>query len=142
MPALLTRRSTLLALLTASLAFFALPGLASAGANIRLKPGVYDGIWHTDKVKITIEKVFPDGKFTGNVHFDPSSRWPNYRFDLEGCLERNGSVTIRRVGDNCNQVATTAPERGEGRNLVWRGSVSGDGLDRPYAFELKVPLDR
>ncbi len=136
------QRFSTLAVLTAAIAFFAVPGFASAEERAHLRPGVYPGTWHGDKVSIIVEKVSTDGTFSGNVHFDPSSRWPNYRFDLAGVLERNGSITIRRVNDNCDQVAHTSAPRRMGKDLAWCGQVTGAGLDGAYPFELRMPAGR
>jgi hypothetical protein len=139
MPARITPRPLCAGLLTAALALLVLPGLASAQD---IRPGVYEGVWHTDKVKITIEDVPPDGTFSGRVRFDPNSRWPDYRFDFTGLVGRRGSLTITRVGDGCTQIARTDPPRRVGRSMVWCGDVAGDGLERPLPFELRIPLER
>jgi hypothetical protein len=139
----LTHLSFALALPLATLAALALPRTASADERCpELRPGIYEGIWHTDPVRVIVEEVCPDGRFTGVVHFAKSSRWPDYSFNFNGQVSRRGVITLTRVGDNCTQVARTdvpCRERGE---VVWRGDVAGDGLDRPQAFELRVPTGR
>ena len=128
----------------ATLAALASPGAAQAADRRvpELRPGIYDGIWHTDQVKISVEEVCADGRFSGVVHFAKSSRWPDYCFNFNGQVERRGTLTLTRVGDNCTQVAhTDAPCRERGA-VVWRGDVAGDGLDRPLAFELRMPVGR
>jgi hypothetical protein len=138
MIARLTRLSVL-----AAVAVLAQPLTASADErNAPIRPGVYDGVWHTDKVKIIVEEVGKDGTFSGSVRFDKDSRWPDYRFDFNGQIGRRDELTITRVGDNCTQVAHASAPRQEGRSLVWKGDVAGDGLDRPYAFEMCVPERR
>ena len=132
-----------LALLLASLAALSLPMVATADDHCQeLRPGIYAGIWHTDPVKVIVEEVGPDGRFTGLVHFDKSSRWPDYCFRFNGQIEQRGVLSLTRVGDNCTQVARTDAPCREGRSIVWRGDVAGDGLDRPYSFELRIPTGR
>lgn len=140
MLARLTRLSFVAALLLAAVATLALPPAAQASGRRapELCPGIYDGIWHTDPVKIVIEEGGADGHLSGVVHFAKSSRWPDYIFNFNGQVDRRGSLTLTRVGDNCTQVAH-AEGRREGRSLVWRGDVAGDGLDRPLPFELRMP---
>jgi hypothetical protein len=143
MSARVTQLSSALALLIAAVAALTLPGVATAHDRDRpLRPGVYEGTWHTDPVKIIVEAVSPNGQFSGQVHFEPSSRWPDYRFNFTGRVGRDESLTVTRVGDSCKQLAHTRAPRREGRDLVWRGDVTGEGLDRPYAFALRIPLQR
>ncbi|HEV3259317.1 MAG TPA: hypothetical protein VG013_20795 [Gemmataceae bacterium] len=144
MLARLARLSLAPALLLAALAALAMPTTASAADNRvpELRPGICDGIWHTDQVKVVVEEVCPDGRFSGVVHFAKSSRWPDYCFNFNGQVGRRGALTLTRVGDNCTQVAhTDAPCRERGA-VVWHGDVAGDGLDRPLAFELRMPMGR
>jgi hypothetical protein len=140
----LTRLPFALALLLATLAALAMPRAATAADNRlpELRSGIYDGIWHTDKVKFIVEEVCPDGQFSGLVHFDKSSRWQDYCFRFNGQVGRRGVLTLTRVGDNCTQIARTDAPCREGRAEVWRGDVAGDGLDRPLPFELRMPLER
>jgi hypothetical protein len=127
------------ALLSAT-AWVTTPGIAAAdGHEGLIARGVYDGIWHTDKVKVIIEKVSRDGTISGIVHFDKTSRWPDAKFNFTGQIGGRDALTIQRDPDDCNQVAHAGPPEREGRYWVWRGEVSGDGLDRPYAFELRIP---
>jgi hypothetical protein len=107
-----------------------------------IRPGVYDGVWHTDKVQITVAEVCKDGTFTGSVLFDKDSRWPDYRFDFKGVIGRGDALSILRVGDNCTQVAFAPAPRQEGQSLVWTGEVVGEGLDQAYSFEMYVPEKR
>src|SRR5262249_17444517 len=90
-----------LALATAALAFLALPGAAPAGERDRppIRKGVFEGIWHTDPVTIIVERVNPDGTFSGEIHFDPQGRWGDVRAGFTGRLGEGGSVTISR--DDC-----------------------------------------
>jgi len=121
----------------------ALPVFADARDNgTALRPGVYSGKWHGDKVKIIVEEVCRNGTFSGIVHFDQASNWPDARFDFVGQIGEHGSITITRVKDGCPQVARTGAPCLEGRTLVWHGDVSEANLDRPYPFELSVPLNR
>jgi hypothetical protein len=139
----LVRLPFALALLFAAFATVAMPQTADADERCpELRPGVYDGIWHTDPVKFIVEEVCPDGRLTGMVHFDKSSRWPDYCFHFNGQVGRRGVLTLTRVGDNCTQVARTDAPCREGRVLVWHGDVAGDGLDRPLPFELRIPTKR
>jgi hypothetical protein len=137
MIARLTRLSVL------AVAVLALPLTASADErNTPIRPGVYDGVWHTDKVKIIVEEVCKDGTFSGSVRFDKDSRWPDYRFDFKGQIGQQDELTITRVGDNCTQVANASAPSREGRSLLWQGDVAGDGLDQPYSFEMRLPDHR
>jgi hypothetical protein len=89
-------------------------------------------------VKVIIEEVCRDGSFSGIVHLDQSSNWPDARFDFSGRIGRDGSLTMTRIKDGCGQVAT-AHLCPEGRALVWRGEVARGNLDHPYPFELRIP---
>jgi hypothetical protein len=143
MTARLTRLPLALALPVAALAALSLPRTAAAAdLSAELRPGIYEGVWHTDPVKVTVEEVCPDGRFSGVVHFDKSSRWPDYLFNFNGQIGRRGVLTLTRVGDNCTQVARTDAPCHERGQVVWRGEVAGDGLDRPLPFELRVPTGR
>jgi hypothetical protein len=139
----LTRLSFTLALPLATFIALTMPRVAAADDRCpELQPGIYDGIWHTDNVKVIVEEVCQDGRFTGVVHFDKSSRWPDYTFNFNGQIGSRGVLTLTRVGDNCTQVARTDAPRREGHALEWRGDVAGDGLDRPLPFELRIPTGR
>jgi Uma2 family endonuclease len=57
-----------------------------------IRPGVYHGVWHTDKVKIIIEEVDRDGTFSGQLKFDKESRFPDFhlpRGDTESAARRS-----------------------------------------------------
>jgi hypothetical protein len=124
-------------LLTAS---FALTGeAAAAGRNEIISRGVYDGTWHGGKVTFSVERVDRDGCFSGTVHFDPRSPWPDAKFDFTGQIGRGDSLTIRRVKDGWNQVARTGTPRIDARCWVWKGTVTGDGLGAPSPFEIHIP---
>ena len=119
---------------------FALPSATeAAGRNEIISRGVYDGTWHGGKVVYNVEKVDRDGCFSGTVHFDLSSPWPDAKFTFAGQIGRGGSLTIRRVNDGWNQVAQTGIPEISGKCWVWQGSVTGDGLATPLPFELHVP---
>ena len=140
MTARTSRSLAAVALFAALCLALTLPSVASAaGRNEILSRGVYDGKWHSDKVTFSVEKVDRDGCFSGTVHFDAHSRWPDYKFDFTGQIGRGGSLIIRRVKDNCNQVAKPGAPRIDGKCWVWTGDVSGDGLDHCLPFELHVP---
>src|SRR5579871_3545065 len=101
MPTQIKRRLVALALVIAPLAFLALPAVASANERERplIRKGVYEGVWHTDPVTIIVERVNPDGCFTGEIHFDPHGRWGDVRAGFTGRLGADGSLTISR--DDC-----------------------------------------
>ncbi len=105
-----------------------------------IRPGVYHGVWHTDKVKIIIEEVDRDGTFSGQLKFDKESRFPDFRCDFTGKIGKDESITITR--SDCAQTAETKHPKREGRTLIWKGEVSGEYLDQPYSFELCIPLGR
>jgi hypothetical protein len=138
MPARINRLLTALALLITTACV--LPNAAeAANRNEIISRGVYDGVWHGGKVTFSIEKVNRDGCFSGIVHFDLSSPWPDAKFDFTGQIGRGDSLTIRRVKDGWNQVAVTGSPRIESRCWVWKGNVTGDGLDTPLPFEIHIP---
>jgi hypothetical protein len=117
-----------------------LPGTtAAAGPDGLITRGVYDGVWHTDKVKVIIEHVSREGAVSGVVHFDRASRFPDFKFSFTGQIGRRDGLTIQRDRAEYDQVAHAGPPHREGGYWVWRGAVTGDGLDRPYAFELRIP---
>jgi hypothetical protein len=137
------RLPSLLALLAGAAVLLAQPGTASAHDDpCVVRPGVYDGKWHGDKVKFLVEKVSRDGCFSGIVHFDAASNWPDARFDFVGQVGPRESIIVRRIKDNCAQVGRSSGPCREGGTLVWRGTVSEGNLDRPYPFELRIPLGR
>jgi hypothetical protein len=144
MRAQIMRLFAVVAVAAVPLVFFTLPGLASANERdlAGLRTGIFHGIWHTDKVQIIIEKVHRDGTFTGQVHFERDSRFPDYRFEFSAKLSGNNSLTMTRLTENCNQVAQTTEPRREGRAMVWHGGVTGPGLGDPEDFELRIPLGR
>jgi hypothetical protein len=127
-------RSSLAALLLVGA--FALPG--QAADNQLLSTGVYDGIWHGDKVKIIVERVAADGCFSGVVHFDRNSAWPGFKFDFSGRVGGRDTLTIQRM-DGCNQVAQTYTPVVDRQGWVWQGRVTGEGVPEPMQFEMHVP---
>jgi hypothetical protein len=131
------RLITALALATAPLVLIAAAGLASAAQpDVRLvRPGVYNGLWHGDKVKFIILKVHGDGSFSGDIHFDPNGRYPNFRCGFTARLGNNNSLTMTR--DDCAQTAVTGRPDLYGNTTVWRGSVALD--NNRYAFEMRIP---
>ncbi len=132
-----------LALLAATAAFVAQPGVARADdLDIVIRPGVYEGLWHGDKVKIIIEEVSRDDTFSGVVHFDKTSRFPDALFLFTGESGRHKSITIKRDPNNDPQVAHAGEPRREKGSLIWEGEVTGEDLDKPYPFELRIPLPR
>ena len=140
------RLTTALMLTCVPLALLALPGFASAEQpeRTKLRKGVYDGIWHTDPVKVIIEKVENNGSFTGEIHFDPNGRWGDVRAGITGELDQNGAITISR--DDCpaptTQIAKAPRPELKGRALVWKGEVTlsyGDAPSEQYSFELRMP---
>ncbi|HJZ55062.1 MAG TPA: hypothetical protein VKE74_08885, partial [Gemmataceae bacterium] len=90
----LNRSLLVLAPLAAVVAVMAQPLTASAADRDQMiRPGVYDGVWHTDKVRIIIEEVGRDGTFTGQLRFDKDSRFPDFRCDFTGVISRRGAIT-------------------------------------------------
>jgi hypothetical protein len=133
------RLLTVLALLLAGTCVVALAGPAAAGdRDDVVYKGVFDGVWHGGQMKLSVEKMNARGEFSGTVHFDPKSPWPDATFLFSGRIGRDDSLTIRRVNDDWDQVARTGPPRREGDYLVWKGEVTGTGLDKPLPFELRV----
>jgi hypothetical protein len=137
MTASISRSFAPLALLVA-FAYVSPNEAAAAGRNEIISRGVYDGTWHGGKVTFSVEKVDRDGCFTGTVHFDPKSPWPDAKFDFTGQIGRGGSLTIRRVKDGWNQVVRTGVPQIDGKCWVWKGDVTGDGLDAPLPFDLHI----
>src|SRR5262249_15544967 len=137
----LTKRTFLaLALFIVTTSIFAVPNhAAAADASGLIRCGIYNGTWHGDKVKVIIEEVSRNGQFPGLVHFDPNSNWPHAKFEFSGQIGQLDSLTISRINDNCNQVANAGVPCREGRYWVWKGGVTGDGVDGVYPFELEIP---
>jgi hypothetical protein len=139
MTALNNRLLTALALFLVGTCAVALAGTAAAeDRDDVVYKGVHDGVWHGGKMKLSVEKVTRAGEFSGTVHFDPKSPWPDATFTFQGRIGRDDSLIIRRVNDGWDQVVRTGPPRREGDYLVWKGEVTGDGLDKPLPFELRV----
>src|SRR5262249_25941657 len=126
-----------------AVAFVALPGAARADdRDFAVRPGIYDGQWHGDKVRFILEDVAGDGSFSGVVHFDKTSRFPDALFVFTGEIGRRKSITIRRDPNSDAQVAEAGEPRREKGVLVWEGETTGNDLDMPYPFELRIPLPR
>jgi len=137
----LTRPLFVLAPLAAVVAILAQPLTATADDRDEvIRRGVYDGVWHTDKVKIIVEEVHKDGTFSGQLKFDKESRFPDFRCDFTGKIGRRDAIAITR--SDCAQTAEAGSPRRERGELVWKGDVTGEYLDQPYRFELSVPLHR
>ena len=107
-----------------------------------VRPGMYEGQWHGDKVRFVIEEVSGAGTFSGVVHFDKRSRFPDALFVFTGEVGRHKSLTIRRDPNNDPQVANAGEPRRERGVLIWEGGTTGSDLDQPYPFELRIPLPR
>jgi hypothetical protein len=140
-----SRKHLLLALglLAAAAAFIAPTGVARADEpDAVMRPGMYEGQWHGDKVRFIIEDVAGDGTFSGIVHFDKTSRFPDYLFLFTGEIGRHRSITINRDPNNDPQVAKAGEPRREKGTLIWHGETTGNDLDQPYPFELRIPLPR
>jgi hypothetical protein len=103
-------------------------------------PGIYPGRWHSDSVRFIIEKVTAEGRFSGVVHFDKSSRFPDALFTFTGEISPHGTIHIDRDPNNDPQVSKAGEPRREGDKLVWVGETTGPDLDMPYPFELRIPL--
>jgi hypothetical protein len=137
-----------LVVVAAPLAFLTRPAAASANEGDRglVRKGVYEGIWHTDPVKIIIESVDRDGTFKGEIHFDPNGRWGDVRAPFTARLGMDDSLTMSR--DDCvpsgscvsDQIARTGRPELRGRAIVWKGNVKGPDFTSP--FELRIPLSR
>jgi hypothetical protein len=136
------RSKVALALATVFLALLAVSGVASAREKDRpgMQKGVYEGIWHTDKVTFIVEKVHGDGTFTGEIHFDPHGRFPDFRCGFTARLGEDDALTMTRT--DCAQTAVTGKSERRGRANVWTGHVRGQYLDRPLPFELRIPAWR
>jgi hypothetical protein len=142
----------LLAALTVSVVLAALGALSgvSRGGEVEtksLKPGEYDGLWHSDRVKFIFEKVHKDGTFSGVVRFPKESRYPDATFVFSGKLSDDGSITINR--DPKDDSSIKNPQTSEAKkpkeakgHLVWEGRTTGKDLDpkEKLPFELRVPL--
>ena len=140
-----SRKRLLLALgLLAAVAALVAPATAARADdddNV-LRPGLYEGQWHGDKVRFIIEEVAGDGTFSGVVHFDKTSRFPDYLFVFTGEIGRHKSITINRDPNNDQQTAKAGEPRREKGSLIWEGETTGNDLDKPYPFELRIPLRR
>jgi hypothetical protein len=136
----LTRRTVTFALVLAPLASLTLPGFAAAGDRYHslLYPGVFEGIWHTDRVQIIITNVHRDGTFSGEMRFDPRGRWGDVRTGITGRVGANDSISLTR--DDCAQTARACEPERRGRAVVWRGEVAGG--DFTSNFELCIPWRR
>jgi hypothetical protein len=134
------RRVVTLVLTAVPLALLALPGVVSANERDRsqVRTGVFEGVWHTDRVQIIITKVHRDGTFVGELRFDPRGRFGDFRTGITGRQLPNGSISVTR--DDCPQTARTRPPQRKGHALVWEGEVTGP--DFTSNFELRVPLRR
>jgi hypothetical protein len=140
---MLVSPTRLLAALTVSVVLAALGAFSgvSRGDEVEtksLKPGEYDGLWHTDKVKFIFEKVHKDGTFSGVVRFDKDSRYPNATFVFTGKLEKDGSIAINRDPNNAAQTSEAKKPKEEKGHLIWEGTTTGKDFKAP--FELRVPL--
>ena len=131
-----------LALLAGTAAFVARPGVARADDSDVIRPGMYEGQWHSDKVRFIIEEVAGDGTFSGVVHFDKTSRFPDALFVFTGEIGRHGSHHHQEGPEQrpaSVQSRRTTREKG---TLIWEGETTGDDLDKPYPFEPRIPLCR
>jgi hypothetical protein len=132
----------LLVMAAAPLAFFALPGSASAAplAGPVLRKGVFTGIWHTDHVQIIITQVNPNGSFTGELRFDPHGRWGDVRTGFHAQRHGDGSITMTRDDCGNSQIARTGRPIQRGTMMIWKGDVKGP--DFTSTFELSLPIRR
>jgi hypothetical protein len=104
-----------------------------------VKKGTYNGMWQGGKMKFTIEKVSDAGKFSGVVHFDKESEWPNLKFDFTGEIGPENALTIHRVNDEWDQVVTVKVPSGKGKERAWKGTITGKGTEEKKKFELHMP---
>ncbi len=134
------RLMAVLVLASASLAIVAPASPLSAGEHDRplIRTGVFNGLWHGDKVQIVVLRVNGDGSFTGDIHFDPNGRWGDVRCGFTARLGNNDSLTMTR--DDCPQTALTGRPDRHGNTIVWRGSIALDNVRHP--FELRIPAWR
>jgi hypothetical protein len=114
----------------------------AAAAAFFARPGMYEGQWHGDKVRFIIEEAAGDGTFSGVVHFDKTSRFPDYLFVFTGEVGRHRSLTIKRDPNSDPQEAKAGEPRRVKGALIWEGETTGNDLDMPYPFELRIPLPR
>jgi hypothetical protein len=138
----LTRSLTAKSLLAAFALAIAWTGSAWADdIEFVIRPGVYHGQWHGDNVKIIIEEA-RDKEFSGIVHFDKDSRFPDAIFMFTGEIGHHKKLTIKRDPNNDPQEAKTEePVKHEG-HIVWKGETTGADLDKPYPFELRIPIPK
>ena len=140
MLAQIKRRMVVLASVAVTLAFFALPGVASAeGEHSVVRPGVYEGLWHGDNVQIIIDKVNRDGTFSGEIHFDPNGRWGDVRSEFTARLGKHDELTMSRP--DSAQISESREPRLDGRMLVWKGTTLLQDNTR-HPFELRIPVRR
>ena len=106
-----------------------------------LRPGAYYGHWANDNVRFTIDRMDPQGRFSGHAAFAYQSNFPGYRFDFTGRLAPDGSLMILREWNGGFQVASAGPPQPDGRFLVWQGALRGTGLG-DETFDLAVAPGR
>src|SRR5262245_20607105 len=122
-----TRRSFAALLAAFALACVLSGSAQAAGRNQLISKGVYDGLWHGDKVTFIVENVERDGKFSGIIHFDPNGRWGDVKSNFTGEVCRGDEIVIDRP--DCDQHSRAGAPRRAGRRLVWKGTTSGGNLD-------------
>jgi hypothetical protein len=133
-----TLRNRLLAVALLTAASLALTGRASAQQPSGLiTKGVYNGLWHGDKVKFIVEKVSRDGKFSGIIHFDPKGRWGDVKTEFTGKIGVRDSIVIKRP-DSEQEARAGAPKH-EGKFWLWKGKTTGKGLEDDPPFEIRIP---
>jgi len=122
--------------------FIVSPGVARAEEyDFVMRPGIYAGQWHGDQVRFIVEEVAGDGTFSGVVHFDKSSRFPDALFVFTGEMGGHRSITIKRDPNNDPQVSKAREPVREKGDLIWHGETTGADLDKAYPFELRIPIE-
>jgi serine/threonine protein kinase/WD40 repeat protein len=111
--------------------------LRDVSPSSSIKKGTYKGVWQGAGMKLTIEKV-SGNNFTGIVHMNKESEWPDLKFNIKGEAQADGSIIFRRVEDQWKQVVNATP-KGKGKEQVWKGALTGPGTDQKKQFELQMP---
>jgi len=104
-----------------------------------IKKGVYNGVWQDLKMKLTIEKGPDKGKFSGIIHMDKKSAFPDLKIDFKGEIGKGGELIIHRINDEWKQEVKTGAPRRDGNYWVWKGKFTGPGTTKTQSFEVRIP---